>query len=365
MDANAISIAARNLRTYLSNRLGISEDNLLIGHPTIAATTADSNPGDQFINLFFFRVEHGGYPADAKSADPFYIRIYCLVTAFGNNETGNHGTITISAGENDLRLIGGVMAHLHANPVLEIEDPEENTIAQLQVVLSPMDINDINNIWSTQVDTPYRLSVIYELALAPIPLSVRRDTSKRVSRIGVDAQSDLIQRPLPDQGLGIEAKTRYAGKIHIQTAQEAWAPHLILLNAAQKPVYTLVYERNDVPSRIPVLSLGKADDSVSLVWEQWHAQQGWHDITPRPAPSLKLIKDRFDPVDFDPTQAQNVLLPSAAPGQLMLYAVRTITKPGGKALTIRSNPLLISVYIDASHRPNRPPTGRRGVGHKR
>ncbi|MGD8834323.1 MAG: Pvc16 family protein [Desulfobacteraceae bacterium] len=348
MDANAISIAARNLRTYLSDRLDISEDNLLIGHPTIAATTADANPGDQFINLFFFRVEHGGYPADAKSTDPFYIRIYCLVTAFGNNETGDDGTITISAGENDLRLMGGVMAHLHANPVLVIEDLEANTVAHLQVILSPMDINDINNIWSTQVDTPYRLSVIYELALAPIPLATMRDTSKRVARIGVEARSGTVQNPLPGQGLGIEAQTRYAVKMRIQTAQEARAPHLILFNPAQEPVYTLVYAADDVPSEIPLLALGKAGDSVSLVWEQWHAQQGWHDITPSPAPRISLIKDRFDPIDFDPTQAQNVALPATAPGQLMLYAIRTVTKPGGKVVTIRSNPLLISIYKESA-----------------
>lgn len=347
MDANAISTAARNLRANLSDGLDISEDNLLIGHPATAAAAADANPGDQFINLFFFRVEHGGYPADAKNTDPFYIRIYCLVTAFGNNETGDDGTITISAGENDLRLIGGVMAHLHANPMLKIEDLEENMVAQLQVVFSPMDINDINNIWSTQVDTPYRLSVIYELALAPIPLATMRDTSKRVARIGAEARPDTVQSPLPEQGLGLEAQTRYAGKIHIQTAQEAWAPHLILLNPAQKPVYTLVYHAEDVPSEILLFALGKAGDSISLVWEQWHARQGWHGITPSPAPCISLLNDRFDPVDFDPAQAQKVALPSTAPGQLMLHAIRTVTKQGGKVLTIRSNPLLISVYEES------------------
>ena len=348
MEANAISTAARNLRAYLATQLVISEDNLLIGHPTLAATTAEANPGDQFINLFFFRVEHGGYPADAGNSDPFYVRLYCLITAFGNNETGDDGTITISAGENELRMMGGLMAQLHANPVLEIKDLEAHTIAQLQIVLSPLDIKDINNIWSNQVDTPYRLSVIYELALAPIPLATRRDTTKRVARIGVAAVSDVTQRPLDDEGLAIPVPGAHAGRMSVKTDQEAWVPHLILLNPDQQPVYTLAFRDDAFTDQVPLLALGDKETTLSLVWESWHAEQGWHDVTPAPAPDVTPVQDRFDPLDFDPTQAIDITLPATTPGQLMLYAVRTVTKPGGQTLTIRSNPLLISIYTESA-----------------
>lgn len=348
MEANAISTAARNLRAYLATQLVISEDNLLIGHPTLAATTAEANPGDQFINLFFFRVEYGGYPADAGNTDPFYVRLYCLITAFGNNETGEDGTITISAGENELRMMGGVMAHLHANPVLEIQDPDEQTVARLQIVLSPLDIQDINNIWSNQVDTPYRLSVIYELALAPIPLATRRDTAKRVARIGVDAISDVIQRPLDDEGRQITVVTAHAGPMAVNTDQEAWVPHLVLLNPDQQPVYTLAFRDDAVTAQVPLLALGDNETTLTLVWEQWHAEQGWQDITPFPAPVVTPVQDRFDPLNFDPARAQDISLPATTPGQLMLYAVRTVTRPGGQTLTIRSNPLLISIYTESA-----------------
>ncbi|MCP3952320.1 MAG: DUF4255 domain-containing protein, partial [Desulfobacterales bacterium] len=240
MDANAISIAARNLRTYMAGRLGINEDNILIGHPGIAADTADANPGSQFVNLFFFRVEHGGYPADAGKTDPFYIRLHCLITAFGNNETGSGGTITVSAGENDLRLIGGVMEHLHAGPILEVKDLTDNTVAQLQIILSPFDTNDINNIWSTQVDTPYRLSVAYELAMAPIPLAEAKDTTKKVAYIGVHAASDMAEPTLTEEGLGIQVQAGYAAKVDVNTDPEAYAPHVMLLNPEGKPVYALL-----------------------------------------------------------------------------------------------------------------------------
>lgn len=344
MDANAISIAARNLRTYMAGKLGISEDNILIGHPGIAAATADANPGFQFINIFFYRVEYGGYPPDGLKTDPFYVRLHCLITAMGNNETGSGGTITVSAGENDLRLIGGVMEHLHASPILEVKDLSDQTVAQLQVIISPFDVNDMNNIWSTQVDTPYRLSVAYELALAPIPLATAKDTSKKVARIGVHARPDLVEPELTAAGLGISVQTGYAGKIDVNVNQEAWAPHLMFLNSDQRPVYSLLFDAGSVPAQVPVMALGSPGESISLKWEQWHAQNGWNDITPASDPTVDTVTGQFDPEDFDATEAANISLPSTTPGQLLVYGLRQVEKIGGKTLEIRSNPLLITLF---------------------
>lgn len=344
MQANAISIAARNLRTYMAGKLGISEDNILIGHPGIAATTADANPGFQFINIFFYRVEYGGYPPDGLKTDPFYIRLFCLITALGNNETGSGGTISVSAGENDLRLIGGVMAHLHASPILEVKDLGNETVARLQVIISPFDVNDMNNIWSTQVDTPYRLSVAYELALVPIPLATTKDTSKKVARIGVHARSDLVEPVLTAAGLDIEVQAGYAGKVDINVNREGWAPHLMFLNPASRPVYSLLVDAGSVPALVPVMALGSHGKSISLKWEQWHAQQGWNDITPVPEPTATLSAAQFDPHDFDATEAVNISLPSTTPGQLLVYGLRRVQKIGGKTLEIRSNPLLITIF---------------------
>ncbi len=344
MEPNAISIAARNLRAYLADRLALSEDNLLIGHPLVAAAIADANPGDQFINLFFFRVAYGGYPPDGSSTEPFYIRIYCLITAFGNNETGDDGTITLSAGENDLRLMGGVMAHLHAEPVLAVQDAQAQTVARLQIVLSPLEISDINNLWSTQADTPYRLSVAYELAMAPIPLAMARDTTKRVAQIGVNAVPEMKQPLLTTQGLEIPARATSVGRVRIDTDQAAWAPHLVLLDADQRPVHALLFEAGAVPAQVALIGLGEKDASVSLVWEQWHAQQGWRAVALTPVPTVTLTGPLFDPADFDPGEAVSVALPTTAPGQLMLHAVRRVVLPGGRELTLRSNPLLVTIF---------------------
>jgi hypothetical protein len=349
MQINAISVAARNLRAYMASKLGLSEDNILIGHPSVAAGTAeaDANKG-QFINIFFYRVEYGAYPPNGSKTDPFYVRLFCLITALGNNETGDGGTITVSAGENDLRLIGGVMQHLHASPILEVKGEDDKTVAQLQVVISPLDVNDMHNIWATQGDTPYRLSVAYELALAPIPLATAKDTSKRVARIGVEVKPDLSYPSLSETGLGIKAQPDYAGKITIRTDQETWAPHLILLNPANRPVYSLLLDSAAVPSQVPVIALGNQGDSVFLAWEQWHSQEGWHKITPEPEPTINLSGAQFDPAGFNSALAVNIDLPSTNPGQLLLYALRRISKIGGRKIVIRSNPLLITIIQESS-----------------
>ena len=198
MDPNAISQAARTLRTQLSSSLPLVEGNILIGHPELAAKAADKQNAPHLINLFFFQLEHSGYPADAAKVDPVYVRAHCLVSAFGKNETANNSTI--SAGENDLRLIGGVLAALHEKPLLEISDTTGNVKAMLQIVPEPLSLETINNLWSTQVDVSYRPSVIYELALVPVPFESRTERSPRVRRADADAyvMTDSPEDWIPD-----------------------------------------------------------------------------------------------------------------------------------------------------------------------
>ena len=60
-------------------------------------------------------------------------------------------------------------ATLRLEPLLSIGDALGNEIALLQVVPQGMNLDNLNHIWSTQTDISYRLSVAYEMALAPVP----------------------------------------------------------------------------------------------------------------------------------------------------------------------------------------------------
>ena len=64
----SLSVAANTLRSYLADNIA-DLDGIFISHPKEAADQANSE-GKQYLNLFFYLIEHGGYPADGRSDDP-------------------------------------------------------------------------------------------------------------------------------------------------------------------------------------------------------------------------------------------------------------------------------------------------------
>ena len=115
IDPNALSLVAQGLRQSIADGIALDISQVLIGNPAVGATQAENQSGLQFLNLFFFRVDYGGFPASTQD-DPIYLRLFCLMTAFGNDETDGDNTVT--AGENDLRLVGNVIAHMHQSPII-------------------------------------------------------------------------------------------------------------------------------------------------------------------------------------------------------------------------------------------------------
>src|SRR6185369_6232797 len=135
---------------------------IVIGPPSAAAREqeGDSSKAQDLVNLFFYRVEYDGYPADATDRDPTYWRAHCLLTPFCLSDTAGNG---VSGGEKELRLIGGIMDTLHAQPFVRVRNEASEEIAALQVVPSQLSVDDLNHVWATQGELPYRLSIGYEL----------------------------------------------------------------------------------------------------------------------------------------------------------------------------------------------------------
>ncbi len=344
---SSLSVAARALRTHLAGATGLPEGQILIGHPNLAAKDVENETNKQFLNLFFYRVEHGAHPADGLADDPFYLRFYCLITALGAKETVNGGTI--SAGENDLRLVGGVMQGLYENPILRLQDDAAEEVAQMQVVLHTLSLDDLNHIWSTQGDTPYRLSVGYELALLPLPLASAPERARRVGSIGVETDADVAYRPLPPEGFGVKAHAPQVPAVRVDVARPDWTPHICWLAEDGTLQYSLAFATGALPASLQVIALGAPGAQVQLGWETWdpaNPAAGW---VPAPAtPSnLTLDADRLDPKQTAPSLAslvKSVDFPLAALGQALLHTSRDCTLPSGAVVTLRSNPLLLSVY---------------------
>ena len=143
--SSGLSVAARSFRGFLADKLGLDPGTISIG-PPVAAFPQDTPSAADNLNLFFFHVEPGGYPADDSPREPLFVRLYCLITSLATALTT--GSDQYSAGEGDLRLIGSVMRHLHKNPVLRV--PDTGPIAELQIVLSSFNAEDMGHIWASQ-----------------------------------------------------------------------------------------------------------------------------------------------------------------------------------------------------------------------
>lgn len=344
---SSLSIAARALRTHLAGAVGLPESQILIGHPSLAVKDVEGEANKQFLNLFFYRIEHGAYPADGAANDPFFVRLYCLITAIGTKETA--ASNTISAGENDLRLVGGVMRRLHERPILKLQNEAAQDVAQLQIVLHVLSLDDLNHIWSTQGDTPYRLSVGYELALLPLPLARPLDRAPRVGAIGFEVESDTGYRALPADGFGAGTRAPQVPAVYVDVAHPDWTPHICWLAGDGTLQYSLALAADALPADLQVIPIGAPGSEVQLAWEIFDptaADPSWQPATATPA-SVTVAIDSLDPNQLVPSLsslAQDVDVPLAARGQAMLYATRDHTRPDGSVVKLRSNPLLVSVH---------------------
>jgi hypothetical protein len=348
---SSLSIAARALRTHLAGATGLPEDRILIGHASAAVKDIESDPNKQFLNLFFYRVEHGAHPADGSSEDPFYLRFFCLITALGAKESVNGATI--SAGENDLRLVGSVMQGLHENPILVLQDEAGADVAQMQILLHVLSLDDLNHIWSTQGDTPYRLSVGYELALLPLPLARAAMRGPRIGSIGLQVHADARPQPLPPAGFGADARAPEVPAVQVDSSRPDWVPHICWLAAGDTLQYTMAFDAGALPPNVQVITLGAPGVLLSLEWERWEDPDAtapqWGGAAAAP-PALVAQTERLDPAQSDPTfssLARDLGFPLAGRGQAVLYARREYTRPDGAVVALRSNPLLVSVHAAA------------------
>lgn len=346
LPVSAISDAATRLRTLLIGNIDDLADlnQVKIGHPkeTLATMVSDLNS----VNLFFYRVGYDGYPADGTSDNPFYVRLYCLVTAVGATPTDSGP----STGENDLRLIGEIMRVLHEHPLVMVENKDGDSVAELQVVPHSLDLDSLNHIWSTQGDVAYRLSVAYEMSLAPVPLAEPVEHAPRVGAIGVEAWPHTRYVPLPPDGFGIEASPRQVSRVEIDTVPPGWQPHVCFADTAEEVLsYHLVVPKSALPAGtalpLKVALAGKSGDDVQLVWETWNSSDGW--VREDSTQDETFGGDTIDPNSFfdplKPAMLADVELPIDDVGQALFYAERQWTAGDGSTRSVRSNPILVSV----------------------
>jgi len=343
---SSLSVAANELRALLQKEIGNDDlpiGQIKIGHPK--DMFADIEENNIYLNLFVYNVQYDGYPSDGLSEDPFYVRLYCLITAVSGKN------INPSPGENDLRLIGEVMRILHEHPIISVDVGDNGEIAQLQIVPHTLNLDNLNHIWSTQGDTAYRLSVAYEMALAPIPLTEAVERSSRVGEIGTRVRSNMDRELLPDDGFGIQTSTPVVPRVTVDVRKPDWSPHICFFDEANSNLaYTLLVPKSQLPAPgllpLKVLVAGSPTTQVELVWESWKSSTGWKKSGSSQNESINT--ETIDPENFDSGLAADIDLPIQDNGQATLYAERAWERPDGSTVTLRSNPLLVTVYKEGT-----------------
>lgn len=338
---SSLSIVCTSIVQFLRNRINAAANNIDV---TLGAPGEIPEGNEQHkLNLFFYRFEPGGFDSDAHPNDPWRIRLFCMISAFGVDEDG------IPAGENDLRILGEVLRIFRETPVLATVGVNGEPV-RLQVVFSPVTDEQINQIWSTQGDTPYRPSVIYEMALAPVMPSRLRVEPPRVGAFGHQARGVSAGRFAKFSGVVRPPRVPFS---RVDIEDPLWAPVLCWFIQGQCALtLSLDVGSPEFAAFTPGVWLaGDPSASVELVWEIWD-RDGWRPVgAPVAANPFSTILDPDDvPADIPgifPLQvASPVTIPvgqSAAQG--LLYARRTVAPaPGGPSVTVRSNPLLLSLY---------------------
>ncbi|MBP8132854.1 MAG: DUF4255 domain-containing protein [Zoogloea sp.] len=313
---------------------------VLIGTPSVAAP--GEGDSDHRLNLFFFRFETSGFDGGILPGDPWLLRMHCLATPFCCDEPPT------PAGENDLRIMGELLRHIHENPVSEMT--VDGSTFMIQTIFLNLGLDQVNQLWSTQGDTVYRPSVLFELSLAPVLPRKATIPGPLVTGLGVNVRAVRLR---PGEGLeGIEALTPVVRPMRPDTASEDWAPALALVNGADGAVLqavSLQLGSTALADFAPRAWLaGEIGSSVALRWESWEKTTGWQAHGPDDTVAIGSPA-------IDPEQAPNPAdLPATAlpftnrPGQTMLYAVRSyIRAADGAHVSVRSNPVLVNLFKGA------------------
>jgi hypothetical protein len=216
---------------------------------------------------------------------------------------------------------------------------------RLQVVFSPLALEDVNHLWSTQGDVKYRPSVAYEMALTPVVPKTRAKGTGRVGRLGIDVRATMDALYDPFQGV---IRPPPVDAVAVEIRRPDWAPRICFVHNGECSV-SMSFVR-DTPNlaalELHVWVAGDPAKKVALKWDIWHRETGWT-TEDASVPESSPLGTTIDP-DTPPPDNELVALDlpfSDKPGQAVLYAIHYYKAPGEDAdRPMRSNPIMLTLY---------------------
>ncbi len=346
LPTSSLSIMCAQVADFIRIGLDAAANNInvMIGPPSAAAQETTMHR----VNLFFYRFEPSGFGPRLRPDEPWMIRLYCLVSAFGILDDD------VSPGENELRMLGEVLRLFHENPILAPLDVNGEQV-RLQSVFQPLGSDELNNIWSTQNETVYHPSAAYEIALGPVVPSEVFIGSPLVGALGSQTSARMDAR---HQAFSGQVQTPPVNAFTVDVDNPAWEPRICFVHqdaCAQSLAFDV--DSAEFASFNPQIWVaGDPAVSVDLQWEVWNSN-GWSEM------GAPLAVNPFS-IGIDPDSIPSPIpgtFPAESPlpfslaaeenaGQALLYARRSYSpRPDRPPIQLRSNPLLISLYRNGAN----------------
>lgn len=331
---SSLSRACRSIADFVQNSFTAAGNPIQVRIGAPAAAQPAATDTEHRLNLFFHRFEPMGFGSYELANETFRIRVYCVITAFAVDED------RVSAGENDLRLIGEILRMFHEQPVLAPVDVG-GEMMQAQMLLQPLGLDQIQQLWQTQSEVAYRPSLAYEVALVPILPRTPAIGGPRTGAIGASVRPRISRDPVI-----VTASPPAITPSAIDTSAVDWAPQIAFVTASglvgSLPLALGSPELAALQLRVAIA--GAVGAAVTLTWEIWDAAAGW-----RPGGTDQPATVAVAQLPDDGTATGvTVQLPSTTTvGQAALYAARSFTRSDGAQLTVRSNPLLVTLFQGA------------------
>tara|TARA_Y100000310_G_scaffold337574_1_gene425027 strand:+ start:783 stop:1814 length:1032 start_codon:yes stop_codon:yes gene_type:complete len=308
--------------------------NVYLGSP--ADLTAHSD--EDRINLFFYRFEPSGFQANLHPNLPWHIRLHCMITCMAVDDDDTH------PGEDDLRLLGQILTLFHEQriqPMFVVNDIP----VRLNAVFNPASDEQLNQLWSVQGDASYRPSVLFEMSLAPIKPEELKGDAPLVGFTGSQAAGSFDSRF--DSFSGTISTPLFAGG-NVNQSNPAWTPIICWVDGDECVTSLSVDVESVLPTNFnPQLWVaGRMGETVSLEWQIWQGDDWVTDAGIDLVISSTAINPEAIPLTL-PTLSLPALTVDSDHDrwQLIVTATRSYqTYTGGPSTTLKSNPLIISLY---------------------
>ena len=136
------------------------------------------------LNLYLYQVLENSHaknqlwrtlPSGIQQYPPLALNLYYLLTPYASDSLSAH------------QVLSHAMQFLHDNAILsglQLKEDLQLVVDQLAVVLCPLELEEHTRIWNA-LQTPYRLSVGYEVRIALLESQIERDAARVETKIDV------------------------------------------------------------------------------------------------------------------------------------------------------------------------------------